>query len=144
MERKIEIESVWEDDDLFEVKVFASNGSFSGLACCYTQREAILEFANSLSGFPKEQTQTVNFSTGENENFSYFSFSCKCTGKSWNIVARIKVAHIVVDSALPKKEYFSEFDLSIEPSAIDSFVSSLKSLAASEIGSVKAILKAKT
>ena len=141
MNNKLEITSVWEDDDLFRVKVNASNADFSGAAECYAQRKELMELALSLQGFPKSTEDKVNY-LAESQNFSFFTlvFSCR---SNWKVNLRIKVANIVISNA-PKVHNVVEFDMAIEPAAIDSFVSSLKVLAIAEIGTVKAVLNAKT
>ena len=142
MSNKLEIISVWEDDDLFEVKVFASNGEFSGGAKCYAQRKELMELALALEGFPKSIGQQVNY-IEESENFSFFTLVFSCSS-SWKVNVRIKIAHIVTYTNAPKVHNVVEFDMAIEPAAIDTFVSSLKVLAGAEIGAAKALLDAKT
>jgi hypothetical protein len=142
MSNKLEITSVWEDDDLFEVKVRASNGDFSGAAKCYAQRKELMELALSLEGFPKSPDHKVNYS-GEDENFSFFTLFFSCNS-SWKLNVRIKIANIITYSNAPKVNNVVEFDMAIEPAALDSFASSLKVLAKAEIGTVKSVLNAKT
>lgn len=144
MENKIEITSIWEDESLFEVKVFATNGFFSGTAYCYTTREEMEKLGKLLTGYPKTLTDEISFSTGPHDNFSFFSLALKCIDKSGHIKARVTVAHIVTYGNAPQEKYLSEFDLEIEPAGIDAFSTSLQELAKADLGEIKAILKGRT
>ena len=133
-----------EDDDLFEIRANATNELFSGTADIYLTREDIIELAKSLKGFPENINQTVSFTTGENEDISYFTLKFKCVDGSGHIIVRVKIAYIVTDTARPKKHYISEFDINIEAASVDQFVISLHKLATSELGEISAILNGKT
>jgi len=143
MESKVEIVSIWEDDDLFEVKVFASNGLFAGTADCYTHRSEMERLGNIFQGFPKSVDQVVDFTTYYSDALSYFSINLKCMDRAGHVNARIKVAHIVTYSDRSQQKYISEFDLGIEPAAIDQFADEIRMLSRSGIGKVKAVLKGK-
>jgi hypothetical protein len=142
MSNKIEITSVWEDDDLFEVKIMASNGDFSGGEKCYAQRKELIDLAAFLEGFPKSIDHKVNY-VEESENFSFFTLVFSCNS-SWKVSVRVKIAQIIVYTNAPKVHNVVEFDMAIEPAAIDAFVSSLRVLAGADIGTAKAVLNAKT
>jgi hypothetical protein len=49
---ELRIEPVWHDQDLIEVRVVASNGTFAGTACVYIDMEALHAAARLLAGFP--------------------------------------------------------------------------------------------
>ena len=140
MKPKLEIASIWEDDDLFEVRITASNLYFSGTAECYTTREEIQSLATSLKDFPLENSQVVSFSTGENINNSFFNLQFKTTNASGHTAVRVKIMHIY-SSNLPKEISSSEFDLPVEPAAIDRFASSLNLLAIKPVGEIVAFIK---
>lgn len=144
MDSKLEIISIWEDEDLFEVKVIASNGSFSGISDCYTNREEIAKLSEDIDGFPKSIDQEVCFTTGEREDLSYFSLFFKCRDGAGHVVLRVKVAHIVSYTNTAQVKDISEFDIQLEASAIDAFARSLNALSKSKLGSVNAILLGKT
>jgi len=136
----IEITSIWEDEHLFEVQFFASNGKFSGVVDCYTLRSEIEEFAKLITGFPKSLNDEVEFTTGPNDTMSYFSVVFRCIDNKGHVNVRVKVNHIVTYSNLPKENYFSEFDISVDPASIDRFTASLHELSKCELGTVKAVL----
>jgi hypothetical protein len=144
MESKLVIKSIWEDEDLFEVQIAASNGLFSGIANCYTLRSEMSKLGELVHGFPKNSDDQVSFTTYGNNNFSYFSIFFKCKDLSGHVVARIKVAHIVNYSDGTREDYLSEFDMEAEPAAIDIFSSSIAQLAGAKIGEISAVLQGKT
>ena len=144
MKPYLSIKSIWEDESLFEVRVTASNGSFSGAADCYTNRDEIIKLAESVEGFPKRIGQVVTFTTSEREDLSFFTLQFKCVDGSGHIVMRVKVAHIVSYSNAEQEKCISEFDIKVEASSIDTFVKSVKSLAMEGLGEVRAILHGNT
>ena len=144
MSNKIEIRSIWEDESLLEVNIEASNNLFSGTTNCYTNRDEIEELGNLLAGYPKSLNETVNFTTGESDDISFFSLIFKVINGSGHISVRVKVAHIQTYTNTEQENYLSEFDLFVEPAAIDVFASKLKALSKSSIGDITATLNGKT
>lgn len=144
MEHYLNIKSIWEDDDLFEIRVTSSNSRFSGQADCYTNREHIGSLASIIDGFPATMGQEVTFTTGERDDLSYFTISLKCTDRSGHVNARVKIAHIVTYSNAIQEKDIAEFQFGVEASAIDMFVSNIKRLATAQIGEVNATLNGKT
>jgi len=140
MRSKLEIKSIWEDDDLFEVEVFASNGRFSGTANCYTLRSEIKLFGEMVDGFPKSLKDKVAFSSSDSNTLSYFSVQLRCIDRSGHVNARIKIAHIIHYSNGKQENDVAEFDMSIEPASVDRFSRSLKKLSECEIGAMSATL----
>lgn len=144
MHPAITITSVWEDDDLFEVAIRACNNKFCGEACCYTTRDDIRKLSEAIDRFPKSTADEVRFSTHSSDNFSHFSFHFLCTDGLGHVVVRVKVADIVIYSnALPDNN-IAEFDLVVEPAAIDTFSSELSKLSKAKIGDAMAVLNGKT
>lgn len=135
---------VWEDDDLFQLEVLASNGRFAGRARCYTTREEIAKLAYGIDRFPKSTSDAFAFSTHSGDNYSYFGLNFRCVDGRGGVVVRVKVADIVHFSNAPKIDDVVEFDLSVEPASIDNFASELVALAKAKIGEKTAILNAKT
>ena len=138
------LSSVWEDDDLFQVEIRASNGRFAGKARCYTTREQITELARCVDGFPKSTSDAFDFSTHSGDNFSYFGFNFRCVDGRGGVVVRVKVADIVRFTNSPGIDDIVEFDLGVEPASIDNFANELVALAKATIGENPAILYAKT
>lgn len=136
--------SVWEDEDLFELEIRASNGRFTGRARCYTTRGQIAELASCIDRFPKSSSDAFGFSTHSGDFYSYFSLDFRCVDGRGGVVVRVKVADIVHFSNAPGTNDVVEFDLGVEPASIDNFVNELAALAQAKIGEKPAILHAKT
>ena len=140
MKPYLRVESIWEDGSTFEVRVSASNGAFSGVANCYSEREEMEEFARLMEGFPQCPGQELSLTTGESGNLSYFTLMLRSLGGSGHVIARIKISHIAMFSNAEKEHDSAEFDFKVEPAAIDDFSRSLRALAKSDLGEVKAEL----
>jgi hypothetical protein len=140
MESKLVISSIWEDESLFEVKVFGSNGNFSGEAACYTNRENILELAEILEVFPQKLSDSFDFSTGKSYEISYFSISGFCTDGSGHTILAIEIAHIVSFTNSRTQNYKASFDFRAEPEGINQFGRQLRKVASEQLGKTKAVL----
>ncbi len=143
MNKSIAIKSIWEDSDLFEIKIKAFNGMFSGQADCYTTREEMEKLAKDLQGFPKSINDEYEFSTGPNENFSTFSLKFACINKSGHIVVEIRISEKIIYSNIPNVDNFAKFRMPIEAAGIDVFSGQIEYLSKSEIGKVVAELSIK-
>jgi hypothetical protein len=134
--------SVWEDEDLLELAINASNGRFTGSARCYTTREQVAELARYVDGFPKSTSDAFRFSTHSGGSSSYFGLDFRCINGRGGVVVRVKVANIVQFSNAPGIDDVVEFDLGVEPASIDNFATALTTLAQAKIGEKPAILHA--
>ena len=140
MESNLVISSIWEDDSLFEIEVFGSNGQFAGSADCYTYREHLLTLAEILEVFPRSLSDSFEFSTGENDDLSYISISGLCIDGSGHTLLEIKIAHIVRSSNARTENYIAIFDLRVEPEAINQFGRLVRKVAIEPLGKTKAVL----
>ena len=126
MDAFLEIRRIWEDEDLVELNIEASNGSFHGETQVYTTREEIKEWVEGLRGFPTSEAHEVIFSTGEKESYVYAylrSYTFSGMGKS--------AMRIILESNVPteyRKEEKNkvELELRFEPAALDRFIPSLE------------------
>ena len=139
MEKGLRIVSVWEDDDLFEVRVHADNGKFSGGIRCYSTRESIHELALNLLGFPKQMPDNFQYSMGQ-DDISYFSIELNTTGGSGKLVARVLLKEVNRCSNAQNFTAKSEFDIPTEPASVDIFAAQLLKLSDSRIGESDAFL----
>ena len=141
MESKLEIKSIWEDDHLFEIQVFASNGLFSGMANCYTLRKEMKKLSDFLKGFVFTNGEELDFSTGQNDTHSYFNLNIKQVDNVGHLVARIRIAHICTYSNAAQERNYCELEIPVVAASIDSFARALSKLSESELGKVTAILE---
>ena len=144
MTHLIEIASVWEDSSLFEVRVRASNGQFSGEALCYTTREEVGAWGDKLLGFPRATNDKLNFGTYGNDTHSFFTLAFGCTDGSGHVNARVLISEIEMLPDSSTNVQSAELDLEVEPAAIDIFARGLQALSKSKLGEVRANLKGKT
>jgi len=143
MHPAITVSAVWEDDDLFEISIRASNRKFCGEARCYTTRDEIRKLSEAIDRFPQSTADEVRFSTYSSDNFSYFTFHFLCIDGLGHVVVRVKIADIVMYSNARPDNNIAEFDLAVEPAAIDTFSSELSKLSKANIGDVTAVLNGK-
>ncbi|WP_412970795.1 hypothetical protein [Glaciecola sp. MF2-115] len=141
MESKIVISSIWEDEDLFEISIFGSNGSFSGQTDCYTTRDKIKELGKILEKFPISVKDKFKFATRPKEDLSYFSISGLCIDNSGHTLLAITIAHIETFTNTRNENYKVNFDLKVEPLAINTFGKHLMRLATETIAKTEAVLK---
>ena len=71
MKKYLRLEVIWRDEHMFELKVSANNGRYSGITEVYTVSKPILSFVNELKQFPFDK-EFVTFSLGEKENYAFF------------------------------------------------------------------------
>ncbi len=143
MKRKIEITSIWEDSDLFEIRIIGSNDKFSGEANCYTQREEFERFGKLLENFELKIGKEIKYSTFENEEFSFFTIIVRCIKITGLLNVRIVIAHNITISNAPNENYKVEFDFEIDPASLDRFAKEIQNVAKSELGNSSAKLLAK-
>jgi len=72
MDRGIEMTVIWFDDDLIELRVRASNGTFSGEADAYVSHSVSTDLARVLRGFPADINDGREFELG--------TFDPQCAG----------------------------------------------------------------
>jgi hypothetical protein len=141
MESKLVISSFWEDEDLFEIRIYGSNGSFAGEAECYTTRKQITELGRILETFPTSVRDTFEFATRSKPDHSYLSILGMCTDNSGHTLFAITIAHIESFSNTRNENYRVNFDLKIEPQAINTFGLQLQRIASEPLSRTEAVLK---
>ena len=140
MEGFLKLEPIWEDESLLEIRISATNGKFSGETECYTSRAEIAELGSALNGFPVSPDSKVEFKTGGNPNLSFFSLNFYCADSLGHVSVRVRINHNENYSSDEIERYSVEFDLRVEPSHIDRFVTLLDQVVKEELGSVTAEL----
>ena len=51
-QNNLKFEVIWKDDDMFEMRISANNGRYSGITEVYEVSNSLLGFVNELNGFP--------------------------------------------------------------------------------------------
>jgi hypothetical protein len=136
LERGIEIEVVWFDQDVTEVLIRCSNGRFSGQTKMYLSHDELSKTAGALRGFPSDSTDRRDFELGA------FSASEAGGGVRMHFFCLDSVGHAVVEVALRSEgsEALGEAEsvvlkLPVEAAAIDSFAVQARGLDTQELGS---------
>lgn len=132
--------SVWEDDDLLELYVAASNGQFSGGAHLYTTHKELRCFADDLKGYPNAQKKECQFSTYSEDNLSYITLNFT-SSSSGRVYLKCQICEVVDDNSLDHVKNYCDLIINVEPAAIDEFVMNLTKVPISPVSSVVATLK---
>ena len=70
-ERYLNLEVIWKDEHMFEIKVNCSNGRYSGSTEVYDTKESLFPFANSLKGFPNGGSELIH-ECGKQDSYAFF------------------------------------------------------------------------
>ena len=141
MESQLVVSSIWEDESLFEISIFGSNGQFSGQADCYTNREEIEHLGRLLEKFPRTTQDELEFKSRSTPDLSYFSIHAFCTDSSGHTMFAVTIAHIESFTNVRNESYKVNFDMKVEPQAICNFGIQLQRIAVNPLGKTKAVLK---
>jgi hypothetical protein len=122
---KIEIK-YWDASTFLEI--CASNTYLMGETLVFAEDKELIDFSNLLLEFPKNNNDNIFFELGEkNSNDSYFSIKFYQA----NSVSHIGV-QITMETEMHQREqekYKVQFEIIVEPNAIDEFRKSIYSIA---------------
>jgi hypothetical protein len=131
----IQLQVIWTDEDLVELRVHAANGSFAGTVDVYSWDEQIAKAAPSLAGFPTRSgdEREIEFGTGvpgHANGLARFRFRCtSATGRAFAEVT-LKPRYAAQDI-----EETVTLAVPVEASAVDLFVRDLGTMALARDGS---------
>ncbi|MCU7612834.1 hypothetical protein N0B16_00110 [Chryseobacterium sp. GMJ5] len=129
----LELEIIWKDDDMFELKVTVSNGRYYGITEVYDTTESLLNFAQTLINFPNHH-QTTFYETGYKDGYAYFSMRFYCIDKIGHIGLEINLEDKVATEFREEQKNKLKLEIIVEPSAIDNFQRALDKLAINQKG----------
>ena len=115
------IELVWEDSDLEELSISASNGQFSGTAKVYFALGDVQLLADSIRGFPKTTSQQETFVGGNESKYPFAKLVFRCRDGTGHPVVDVKLAESLFHHGRPSRKNSVELDLPFEPLALDKF-----------------------
>lgn len=135
MDKCLTFEMLWNDKDLFQLRVSASNGQFSGTADVYIPIGGLAETATKLKGFPCTPADHREVKVGEfGQQWAggavKLCFYCK--GSAGNSFVECWFESDFDSSSIAETAHFHA---PVEASAIDSFVIELESLEENVSGS---------
>jgi hypothetical protein len=126
---QLSIELVWEDDDLEELLILASNGRYSGLARVYFGKGDIKDLAERIRGFPLALSHQLIFSAGNEESDSFAKLVFQCIDGVGRTMVRVSLAEAFQQDRAPTIKGHVELDLLFEPVALDQFARELDQMA---------------
>ncbi len=129
----LQLKVIWKDDDMFELKVIASNTDFYGKTEVYDQSESLSDFALSLIDFPKSD-EVLFYEAGKKDSYAYFSIKLYQINSNGHIGVEINIESNVSTIFRPEEKNKMKLEIIVEPSAIDSFQRELLTLAKNEEG----------
>lgn len=141
-ERYLKLEVIWKDEHMFELRVSADNGRYSGKTEVYETSDSLLAFANELNGFPVGKDQ-VHHSCGEKDSYAYFEMEFYKIGSTGICGVLISLEENVATEYRKEEKDKLTLELIVEPNSIDIFRHELKVLAQKESGiaELKAVSK---
>ncbi|HUX61094.1 MAG TPA: hypothetical protein VMV32_07270 [Ignavibacteriaceae bacterium] len=129
----LDLKIIWKDDDMFEIKVSASNGRFSGITEVYDTPDSLLSFAKSLKGFPIGN-KIIFYEAGKKDGYAYFSMRFYAIDNFGHVGIQICLEENVSTEFRAEEKDKISLELLVEPSAIDSFQNELIHLAEKQEG----------
>jgi hypothetical protein len=134
MDAGVRFEVLWNDVDVFEVRIAAWNGLFGGSANIYVGIGSLEESAEKLKGFPRTPSdkRTLDFGAFGPQfdgGAATLNFYCRDSAGHASVVVRIESDH---RGTIPAQSVV--LIAAVEPAAVDSFVSDLHRLEADQRG----------
>jgi hypothetical protein len=128
MDTEFRFEVRWNDEDVFDVRVTAWNGTFGGSANVYVAIGGLREAAAKLEGFPhqpsdKRELEFGAFGPKFAGGAASMHFSCKDAAGHAFLEARIESEYDTTEKAQSVTLFGT-----VEAAAIDTFVSELRRL----------------
>lgn len=129
----LELKVVWKDDDMFELKVTASNVRYFGTTEVYDTSDTLTKFATSLSGYPTGNG-TLIYEAGQKDSYSYFCMKFNCIDNAGHIGVQVSLEDNVATEYRQEEKNKVTLEILVEPNAIDNFQKELLSLALNQDG----------
>lgn len=129
----LELQIVWRDDDMFELKVTASNSRYFGTTEVYDTTESLFNFAQTLIGFPNGNMKLLH-EVGFKDGYAYFSMNFYCIDNAGHIGVEINLEDNVATEFRHEEKDKLKLEIIVEPSAIDNFQKQLSQLATKQEG----------
>jgi hypothetical protein len=127
------LQVVRKDEQLFELKVTASNGSYFGTTDVYDTPETILKFAETLIGFPQENSDLL-YETGFKNEYSSFSMHFYRIDKAGQFAVEVNLEDNIKTAFKHELKSKIRVEIIIELKAIQKFQKDLSRLASKQEG----------
>lgn len=129
----LELEVIWKDDDMFELRVIASNGRYFGITEVYETNKSLENFAKLLFEFPKNDS-TLFYEMGKKDSYAYFSMKYYCIDNAGHFGVELNLEENVSTEYRSEEKDKLKIEIIIEPSAIDNFQKELIQIAKKQEG----------
>ena len=124
---KLSIELVWEDVDLEELCITASNGDYCGSAKVYFAQGDVAALAETLRGFPRVSSQVEVFESCSVER-SRAKLVFRCIDQLGHAAVRVSLAEIEDENAQVPLTNDVNLEMHFEASALDQFCKELEAI----------------
>jgi hypothetical protein len=135
----LQVNFLWNDYDVIEISINASNGEFAGKTKAYASRGGLAEAASILEGFPRQISDTREVELGS------FEPNSAGGGISMKLSCRDGAGHAALDLRIasegPSASWWNcpvqsvHLFAKVEAAAIDDFMTELRRLDADQAGS---------
>jgi hypothetical protein len=122
---KLSIELIWEDVDLEELCITASNGQYCGTARVYFAQGDIAALAKTIQGFPKAVSQVEVFEGGQADG-ARAKLVFRCIDQLGHAVVRVSLVEFAYDNAQLPIMNDVNLEMRFEPWALDQFCKELE------------------
>ncbi|MGK0236186.1 MAG: hypothetical protein ACI9EK_002734 [Psychroserpens sp.] len=129
----LELNVIWKDDDMFELRVTASNGRYFGITEVYETSESLGDFTDLLYSFPKDNL-TICHEMGAKDSYAYFSMKYYCIDNAGHLGIELNLEENVATAYRNEEKDKLKLEIIVEPSSIDNFQRELKHLANNQEG----------
>ena len=129
----LELEVIWKDDGMIELKITAANGRFLGTTEVYDTPDSLTDFAKSLTGFPADNNPLLH-EAGQKNSYAFFSMYFYRIGNAGQVGVQIILEENVPPEYKPKGKDKITLEILVEPNAIDNFQKELFLLAKNHDG----------
>ena len=129
----LELQVIWKDDHMFELKVTASNGRYSGTTEVYDTKESLFSFAQTLIDFPRENKKLFH-EAGNKNDYAYFSMNFYCIDFPEHIGVEVNLEENLATEFRNEEKDKLKLEIIVELGAIVNFQKELSQLAITQKG----------
>lgn len=133
----IVFEKMWQDDDLFEVKILAQSERVTAFQKCYIQKSDLIEASNRILEYAKDYTkdQYIEMGCKEGNYTPAFSMSLLKADVSGHMKIEVDVEIADIDNRSHRCRYFVESELG----AIERLGMNLLNMTSADIGFIASL-----
>lgn len=124
---KLSIELIWEDVELEELCITASNGEYCGTARVYFARGDVAALAQTIEGFPKALSQVEVFEGGFDDG-PRAKLVFRCIDQKGHAVVRVSLSESAYDNVQPPNMNDVTLEMRFDAAALDQFCKELEAV----------------